>query len=121
MVDLCRLIWCVMAGVFRSRVALHAEILVLHHQLNVLRRKSPKRLVFKKHRSACAHRSLSPCSQCAGRVEDSQTRNSDCVASSWFSSLLALEITTTKRCPLQCRLPGFKRTRYAHAEFCRSW
>ena len=47
MVDLCRLIWCVMAGVFRSRVALHAEILVLRHQLNVLRRKSPKRLVFK--------------------------------------------------------------------------
>jgi hypothetical protein len=36
-----------MAGVFRSRVALHAEILVLRHQLNVLRRKSPNRLVFK--------------------------------------------------------------------------
>ena len=36
-----------MAGVFRSRAALHAEILVLRHQLNVLRRKSPNRLVFK--------------------------------------------------------------------------
>jgi hypothetical protein len=47
MVDLCRLIWCVMAGMFRPRVALHAEILVLRHQLNVLRRKLPKRLVFK--------------------------------------------------------------------------
>ena len=35
-----------MAGVFHSRAALHAEILVLRHQLNVLRRKSPKRLVF---------------------------------------------------------------------------
>lgn len=44
--DLCRLIWCVVTGLFRSRAALHAEILVLHHQLNVLRRKSPKRLVF---------------------------------------------------------------------------
>jgi len=44
--DLCRLIWCVVAGLFRSRAALHAEILVLRHQLNVLRRKSPKRLVF---------------------------------------------------------------------------
>jgi hypothetical protein len=42
MVDLCRLIWCVV-GVFRSRAALHAEILVLRHQLNVLRRKSPIR------------------------------------------------------------------------------
>jgi len=44
--DLCRLIWWVVAGLFRSRAALHAEILVLRHQLNVLRRKSPKRLVF---------------------------------------------------------------------------
>jgi hypothetical protein len=46
MVDLCRLIWHVVAGLFRSRAALHAEVLVLRHQLNVLRRKSPKRLVF---------------------------------------------------------------------------
>ena len=46
MVNLCRLVWCVVAGLFRSRAALHTEILVLRHQLNVLRRKSPKRLVF---------------------------------------------------------------------------
>src|SRR5262249_21845534 len=46
MVDLCGLVWCVVAGLFRSRAALHAEILVLRHQLNVPRRKSPKRLVF---------------------------------------------------------------------------
>lgn len=31
---------------FRSRGHLHAEILVLRHQLNILRRKTPKRLVF---------------------------------------------------------------------------
>ena len=30
----------------RSRVALQAEILVLRHQLNVLRRKSPKRMAL---------------------------------------------------------------------------
>ena len=42
--DLCGLIWCALAGLFRSRVALQAEILVLRHQLNVLRRKSPKRV-----------------------------------------------------------------------------
>src|SRR5437899_5692603 len=47
MSDLCRLIWCALIGLFRSRTALEAEILVLRHQLNVLRRKSPKRLVFK--------------------------------------------------------------------------
>ena len=44
--DLCRLIWCVLIGLFRSRAALEAEILVLRHQLNVLRRKSPRRLAF---------------------------------------------------------------------------
>jgi hypothetical protein len=42
--DLCGLIWCAIAGPFRSRAALQAEILVLRHQLNVLRRKSPKRM-----------------------------------------------------------------------------
>ena len=35
-----------MAWLFRPRASLHAEILVLRHQLNVLQRKSPKRLVF---------------------------------------------------------------------------
>jgi hypothetical protein len=42
--NLCRLIWCALIGLFRSRAALEAEILVLRHQLNVLRRKSPKRV-----------------------------------------------------------------------------
>ena len=46
MSDLCRLIWCVLIGLFRSRAASEAEILVLRHQLNVLRRKSPQRLAF---------------------------------------------------------------------------
>ena len=46
MSDLCRLIWCGLIGLFRSRAALEAEILVLRHQLNVLRRKSPKRVAL---------------------------------------------------------------------------
>ena len=46
MSDLCRLIWCAVIGLFRSRAALQAEILVLRHQLNVLRRKSPTRVAF---------------------------------------------------------------------------
>src|SRR5579862_2008260 len=45
--DLCRLIWHALIGLFRSRAGLEAEILVLRHQLNVLRRKSPKRLAFR--------------------------------------------------------------------------
>src|SRR5258708_13647156 len=46
MSDLCRLIWYALIGIFRPRAALQAENLVLRHQLNVLRRKSPKRLAF---------------------------------------------------------------------------
>jgi transposase InsO family protein len=46
MSDLCRLIWCALIGLFRSRAALEAEILVLRHQLNVLQRKSPKRVAL---------------------------------------------------------------------------
>src|SRR6516165_2039289 len=44
--DFCSLIWCAVVGLFRPRVALQAEILVLRHQLNVLQRKSPKRVVL---------------------------------------------------------------------------
>ena len=44
MSDLCRLIWCAVIGLFRSQAALQAEIVLLRHQLNVLRRSSPKRV-----------------------------------------------------------------------------
>ena len=44
--DLCKLIWCAFAGLFRPRASLAAEILVLRHQLNVLRRGSPERTAF---------------------------------------------------------------------------
>jgi hypothetical protein len=44
MSNLCRLIWCALIGLFRPRAGLEAEILVLRHQLNILRRKPPKRL-----------------------------------------------------------------------------
>jgi hypothetical protein len=46
MSDLCRLIWCALIGLFRIADCVEAEFLVLRHQLNVLRRKSPKRLPF---------------------------------------------------------------------------
>ncbi len=35
-----------LVGLFRSRALREAEILLLRHQLNVLRRKSPKRMAF---------------------------------------------------------------------------
>jgi hypothetical protein len=44
--DVLKLIWWTLIGVLRSRASLEAEILVLRHQVNVLRRKSPRRLAF---------------------------------------------------------------------------
>jgi transposase InsO family protein len=46
MSDLCRLIWYTLIGLLRSRAALEAEMLVLRHQLNVLRRSCPKRVAL---------------------------------------------------------------------------
>ena len=42
--SLCSLLWYTLIGLFQSRAALEAEILVLRHQLNVLRRSCPKRV-----------------------------------------------------------------------------
>lgn len=46
MADILRLIWGAIADFFRSRADLQTEIVVLRHQLNVLRRKRPERLAF---------------------------------------------------------------------------
>src|SRR5262245_30144781 len=46
MVDVLTLLWSVLASLFRTRARLEAEILVLRQQINVLRRKSPKRFAF---------------------------------------------------------------------------
>src|SRR5260370_5117598 len=39
-------LWSGLTGLFRSRARLEAEILVLRQQINVLRRKSPRRFAF---------------------------------------------------------------------------
>jgi len=44
MVDMLKLIWWAVVGLFRLRASLEAENLTLHHQVNVLQRKSPKRM-----------------------------------------------------------------------------
>ena len=46
MVDVLVLLWSALTSLFRSRVRLEAEILVLRQQINVLRRTSRKRFVF---------------------------------------------------------------------------
>src|SRR3977135_2961604 len=44
--EACSLVWMALVGLFRSRASLAAESLVLRHQINVLRRNSPKRQTF---------------------------------------------------------------------------
>jgi transposase InsO family protein len=46
MVDVLMSLWSALTGLFRSRARLEAEILVLRQQINVLRRKSPRRFAF---------------------------------------------------------------------------
>ena len=43
MTELLKLIFGVLASLFKSRAKLEAEILVLRQQINVLRRRAPKR------------------------------------------------------------------------------
>ena len=44
--DVFKLIWHAFVDLFRSRASLETEILVLRHQVNVLRRKAPERIAF---------------------------------------------------------------------------
>src|SRR5260370_22006341 len=44
--EACSLIWSALVLLFRARASLAAEILVLRHQINILRRHSPKRQTF---------------------------------------------------------------------------
>jgi hypothetical protein len=94
--DLWSLIWCAVVGLVRSRVALQAEILVLRHQLNVLRRKSPKRMALGNIDRVVANRPLSPGTQGAGGNENHYSGNGDPPASHLFSSLLALQILSSQ-------------------------
>src|ERR1700730_17566176 len=45
--EACSLIWTALVRLFRSRVSLVAEILVLRHQINIQRRHLPKRQTFR--------------------------------------------------------------------------
>src|SRR3989441_12631023 len=93
MSDLCRLIWCALIGLFQSRAALVAEILVLRHQLNLLRRKSPKRLAFgniDRLVFAALYR-MAP-----GVLDALKILNGDPLAPCRVPRLLALEIPTAR-------------------------
>jgi hypothetical protein len=46
MKEACSLVWLALVSLFRSRVSLEAEILILRHQLNIQRRHVPMRVAF---------------------------------------------------------------------------
>ena len=46
MPEVCSLSWLALVGAFRSRASLEAENTILRHQLDVLRRQSPKQPTF---------------------------------------------------------------------------
>jgi hypothetical protein len=76
--------------------ALEAELLVLRHQLNVLR-PSPRAVWPCPASTAGFCRHVRAGSQHSRRGEDRQTGNRARPASFWLSALLALEIATTGR------------------------
>jgi len=122
MIELCRLIWCGLVGLFRSRVSLEIEILALRHQINVLRRKAPKRAIFTnidllcvaapgtrpdpayKPRSVVPGPALPLVSHNAAGSCHRSARDGDRLASARLSLLLALEVTFAGRVAKPSRL-----------------
>src|SRR5215470_12752978 len=93
MMNTFELILRALIGLLRSKAALQAEVLVLRHQLNILRRKSPKRFVLTgADRALCCP--LLPRSRCDGCSGDHSAGNGDPVAPFRILPLLALEIAT---------------------------
>jgi hypothetical protein len=95
MSDLHRLIWSTLVGVFRSRIATLAEIMVLRHQLNMLRRRSPKRAVLNNIDRLVFVGLYRVAPQVLEMLQIIKPEG-DPLALRWFSSLLALEIMTAR-------------------------
>src|SRR5262249_27092132 len=84
------------ARLFRSRVALEAENVTLRHQLNVLQRKAPKRLVFNNFdRFVLA--SLYRIAPDVERLGDRQTGDGYPLAPGRVSLVLAMEVALSSR------------------------
>jgi len=92
MKDLFKLILGVLASLCKSRAKLEAEILILRQQINVLRRRAPKRphLNNTDRFSVCLALSLVPLRP--WRDCDCQAGDDDSLTPRWVSSVLALAI-----------------------------
>ena len=95
--NLLKLIWYFVVGLFRSRAALEAEIVVLRHQLNVLRRKAPKRLVFSNCDRFVFYVPLSACTRHSEHLGDRQAGDGHPLASGRVSVVLAMEVARSSR------------------------
>src|SRR5471032_760024 len=92
MTDLFKLILDVLASLFKSRAKLAAEILVLRQQINVLRRRTPRRPHLNNtDRFLFVWLSLVPL--CPWRDCDCQARDDHSLAPRWVSGVLALAVT----------------------------
>ena len=105
MFNLCRLVWYALVGWLRSRASLEAENLALRHQLNILRRRSPKKPDSRQYRPAgiCGVISFGP--RYSGRSDNHQAGDADPLAPRWVSTVLAVEIETS-RWPAKDRTGG---------------
>ena len=92
MTDLLKLILGVLASLFRSRAKLEAENLVLRQQINVLRRRMPKRPAPEQYRSLSVRLALSLVSLRPWRGCDCQAGDDHSLAPCWVSGVLALAI-----------------------------
>src|SRR4051794_2391068 len=99
---LLNLIRWMLLGLFRSKTSLEAEILALRHQLNVLRRASPRRPVFSNFDRMIFRLLVSDRAAYFGRAHDRRAGNSYPLASSRLPLLLALEIASACRQAERC-------------------
>ena len=91
MKDLFKLILGVLASLFKSRARLEAEILILRQQINVLRRRAPKRPDLN-NTDRLISLALSLVSLRPWRDCDCQAGDDHSLAPRWVSSVLALAI-----------------------------
>ena len=94
MQDLVCLIRWTLVGLFRSKTSLEAEILSLRHQLNVVRRTSPRRPVFSNFDRMIFVCALSDRATYSGRPHDRPAGDRYPLASGGLSLLLALEVAS---------------------------
>src|ERR1700733_2339800 len=90
--EACSLIWSALVLLFRSRASLAAEILVLRHQINILRRHSPKR---QRHGPLDLCRGVSIGANSPKRSGGFEARYRYKVAPRRVQIVLALEVTTS--------------------------